>query len=126
MPSATTTFQDNGAPVAPLSHNTHHADTHFAMTDSSHRVHGVGPDEVTADWPPLREDEIDQLLSGYPRWIGDWQLVWHSPRPLSAAALVETAHHYLAAGCFSVPMVHYLYGNDIIVLLLVLGSHAVR
>lgn len=60
------------------------------MTDSSHRVHGVGADEVAADWPPLRQDEIGQLLSGYPQWPGDWQLAWHSPRPLSAAALVET------------------------------------
>lgn len=61
------------------------------MTESSHRVHGVGPDEVAADWPPLREDEISQLLSGYRQWSGDWQLAWHSPRPLSAAALVDTA-----------------------------------
>jgi Ser/Thr protein kinase RdoA (MazF antagonist) len=60
------------------------------MNASSHRVHGVGPDEAPADWPPLREDEIGQLLSGYRQWTGDWQPVWHSPRPLSAAALVET------------------------------------
>lgn len=87
----TSAFHGNGAPVAPLPHNTHHARAHFAMTDSSHRVHGVGPGEVAADWPPLRKDEIARLLSGYRQWTGHWHLTWHSPRPLSAAALVETA-----------------------------------
>ncbi|WP_340650089.1 phosphotransferase enzyme family protein [Pseudoxanthomonas winnipegensis] len=63
------------------------------MSDASHRVHGVGPEDAAPDWPPLRADEVDTLLSAYlPLAAGPHRITWHSPRPLSAAALVETAH----------------------------------
>jgi len=62
------------------------------MSDASHHVHGVGPDEVPADWPPLQTGEIGTLLARYPALTSDgWRIAWHSPRPLSAAALVDTA-----------------------------------
>ena len=60
------------------------------MTAPTHRVHGVGAEEVPPDWPPLREQEIAQLLTRYPGLHGDAPVLWHSPRPLSAAALVRT------------------------------------
>jgi Ser/Thr protein kinase RdoA (MazF antagonist) len=63
------------------------------MTDASHRVHGVGTDEVPPDWPPLQIAEIHTLLARYPALASDdWHIAWHSPRPLSAAALVNTRH----------------------------------
>ncbi|SEK85231.1 Ser/Thr protein kinase RdoA involved in Cpx stress response, MazF antagonist [Pseudoxanthomonas sp. GM95] len=62
------------------------------MTDPTHRVHGVGPDEVAPDWPPLQASELDALLAGYPAFAdGVHHIAWHSPRPLSAAALEDTA-----------------------------------
>ncbi len=61
------------------------------MSDASHRVHGVGTDEVPPDWPPLQPAEIAALLARYPAFASDhWRIAWHSPRPLSAAALVDT------------------------------------
>jgi Ser/Thr protein kinase RdoA (MazF antagonist) len=61
------------------------------MTDASHRVHGVGPEDVTPDWPPLQAREIASVLAGYPELAaGSPRIVWHSPRPLSAATLVQT------------------------------------
>lgn len=56
-----------------------------------HLVHGMGVDPVEADWPPLTLAEVDALLRRYPELGGAARLVWHSPRPLSAAALVESA-----------------------------------
>ncbi|TAA28034.1 MULTISPECIES: phosphotransferase enzyme family protein [Pseudoxanthomonas] len=62
------------------------------MSDASHRVHGVGPEDVAPDWPALRIDEIDTVLAAYPALAaGPHRISWHSPRPLSAAALVDTA-----------------------------------
>ncbi len=62
------------------------------MSDASHRVHGVGTNEVPPDWPPLQAWEIGALLAHYPAFAGDpWCIAWHSPRPLSAAALVDIA-----------------------------------
>ncbi|RXR08303.1 phosphotransferase enzyme family protein [Pseudoxanthomonas composti] len=61
------------------------------MTDADHRVHGVGQEDVAPDWPPLQSAEIEAVLAGYPQLAhGTQRIVWHSPRPLSAAALVET------------------------------------
>lgn len=56
-------------------------------------VHGLGHDLAEADWPPLDDDEVGALLARY-RPAGDpvWspaRVRWRSPRPLSAAALVE-------------------------------------
>jgi Ser/Thr protein kinase RdoA (MazF antagonist) len=61
------------------------------MTDSAHRVHGLAADQVPPDWPPLAEAELSRLLDRYPGLAAPRAIRWHSPRPLSAAALVDTA-----------------------------------
>lgn len=61
------------------------------MTDPSHRVHGLAGDSVPPDWPPLTAADVTALLRGYPQLGSRHHIVWHSPRPLSAACLVETA-----------------------------------
>jgi len=55
-----------------------------------HLVHGMGSQPAEADWPPLNLGELDRLLRGYPEAAGASDVAWHSPRPLSAAALVRT------------------------------------
>ncbi len=60
------------------------------MTDSSHRVHGLAGDEVAPDWPALTGDEVHALLDAMPQLAPLRQIVWHSPRPLSSACLVQT------------------------------------
>ncbi|MET0288922.1 MAG: phosphotransferase, partial [Pseudoxanthomonas sp.] len=51
----------------------------------------VGPQDVPPDWPPLQVNELDAVLASYPDFAGATpRIVWHSPRPLSAAALVQT------------------------------------
>ncbi|KAF1013404.1 MAG: Stress response kinase A [Stenotrophomonas maltophilia] len=45
---------------------------------------------MVADWPPLRTAELDALQAHYPQLAGPCELLWHSPRPLSAAAIVST------------------------------------
>jgi len=61
------------------------------MTSSPHRVQGLNNDEVAADWPAIRADEVAWLCTQYPALAADSTLHWHSPRPLSAAAIVQGA-----------------------------------
>ena len=61
------------------------------MTASSHRVQGLNNDEVPADWPAISPREIAWLAGRFPQLHGAAAALWHSPRPLSAAALVEGA-----------------------------------
>lgn len=61
------------------------------MTDPSHRVHGLAGDSVAPDWPALADADVAALLRGYPQLGPPHRIVWRSPRPLSAACLVETA-----------------------------------
>ncbi|MDA5340834.1 phosphotransferase enzyme family protein [Stenotrophomonas maltophilia] len=61
------------------------------MTSSSHRVQGLNNDEVAADWPPISTRDIGWLREHYPQLDGQSQARWHSPRPLSAAAIVDGA-----------------------------------
>ena len=49
---------------------------------SSHLAHGLGTDPVAPDWPPLTDTEVTDI-------VGSARVVWRSPRPLSAAAVVE-------------------------------------
>lgn len=65
------------------------------MTASYHRVQGLSNDEVAADWAPISADELARLHADYPQLEGDCRLLWHSPRPMSAAALVQTASQRL-------------------------------
>ncbi|MHC6216529.1 phosphotransferase enzyme family protein [Stenotrophomonas acidaminiphila] len=61
------------------------------MTASSHRVQGLNNDEVPADWPAISPREIAWLAGRFPQLRGAAAALWHSPRPMSAAALVEGA-----------------------------------
>jgi Ser/Thr protein kinase RdoA (MazF antagonist) len=61
------------------------------MTTHDHRVHGLAADEVPPDWPPLADADVSRLLDRYPGLDAPRAIRWHSPRPLSAAALVDTA-----------------------------------
>ncbi|MEU6670109.1 phosphotransferase [Streptomyces sp. NPDC046727] len=49
---------------------------------SSLLAHGLGTDPVEPDWAPLTEAEVTDV-------VGPARVVWRSPRPLSAAAVVE-------------------------------------
>ena len=62
------------------------------MNDPTHLAHGLAGDNTPPDWPPLTALEVDTLLHGYPSLGTSTRIDWHSPRPLSAACLVETAH----------------------------------
>ena len=57
---------------------------------TSHRVHGLAADDVPPDWPPLAKADVDSLLAGFPALGQIGTIRWHSPRPLSAAGLVQT------------------------------------
>ncbi|UPG90737.1 phosphotransferase [Luteibacter aegosomaticola] len=61
------------------------------MIDDAHLTHGLAGDELPPDWPALTEREVAQLLSRVPKLGATGAIRWRSPRPLSAAALVETA-----------------------------------
>jgi len=50
----------------------------------------MGLDPVEPDWPALTEAEIQNLLLRYPAIGRVKGIAWHSPRPFSAAARVET------------------------------------
>ncbi|MGF6418934.1 Ser/Thr protein kinase RdoA (MazF antagonist) [Stenotrophomonas sp. AN71] len=62
------------------------------MTSSTHRVQGLNNDEVAADWPPISTADIAWLRQRYPQLDARSQPRWHSPRPLSAAAIVSGTH----------------------------------
>jgi Ser/Thr protein kinase RdoA (MazF antagonist) len=50
-------------------------------------AHGMGKEPVEPDWPPLTDREVTVVLARYGR-PGAAAVSWHSPRPMSAAALV--------------------------------------
>ncbi|WP_066093841.1 phosphotransferase enzyme family protein [Xanthomonas massiliensis] len=58
--------------------------------NDTHLMHGLGAAAIAADWPALREDEVDRVLAraGLPGVLRG--LRWHSPRPFSAAAAADT------------------------------------
>jgi Ser/Thr protein kinase RdoA (MazF antagonist) len=51
----------------------------------------MGTEPADPDWPPLTVAELDALLRRYPEAGGARRVRWRSPRPLSAAALVQAA-----------------------------------
>src|SRR5690242_2079304 len=53
------------------------------------RAHGMGKTLVEPDWPPLSGAEVSAVLAGYGQPAGTMEIAWHSPRPMSAAALVR-------------------------------------
>lgn len=60
------------------------------MIDEAHLTHGLAGDQQAPDWPPLDAREVSALLAHYPSLGGAGDILWHSPRPLSAAARVAT------------------------------------
>lgn len=62
------------------------------MNDSDHRVQGLDNDAVAADWPAISPAEIAWLQTRYAALEGACRVLWRSPRPFSAAALVEGRH----------------------------------
>lgn len=62
------------------------------MTATPHRVQGLNNDEVAADWPAISAPEVAWLAGRFPQLRGAGTLRWHSPRPMSAAAIVECAN----------------------------------
>ncbi len=61
------------------------------IKNATHRVHGTDGSEVAGDWQPLQHDEVAALLRHYPQTGLLERICWRSPRPLSAAAVVETS-----------------------------------
>ena len=60
-------------------------------------VHGMGQELCEADWPALTDDEVRAVLGRFEQRVGleasrDAVVSWHSPRPMSAAALVRWAN----------------------------------
>ncbi|MDX6256067.1 MAG: hypothetical protein QOJ11_2401 [Frankiales bacterium] len=53
---------------------------------SGRLVHGVGEDLVPADWPAVTLSQVKPVLAAF--GLPAMAVIWHSPRPLSAAALV--------------------------------------
>src|SRR5215467_4572654 len=51
-------------------------------------AHGMGKEPVEPDWLPLTDGDVTTLLARYGR-PGAAAVSWHSPRPMSAAALVR-------------------------------------
>lgn len=58
--------------------------------ETDHRVQGLANDQVAADWPALSEAELAWLRHHYPALEDGCDVLWHSPRPFSAAALVRS------------------------------------
>jgi len=65
------------------------------MTQQPHRVQGLNNDEVAADWPAIGLAELAWLQGHYPQLHAGTQLLWHSPRPMSAAAIVQSSGNKL-------------------------------
>ncbi len=61
-----------------------------ATPDGAHRVHGIGTGLVAPAWPAITAAEAEAILACYPVAGRLVALRWHSPRPFSAATLVET------------------------------------
>ena len=53
------------------------------------KVHGVDGQDRPADWPALRTTEVAALLADFPQVRKLQRIKWRSPRPLSAAAVVD-------------------------------------
>lgn len=60
------------------------------MSTLQHRVQGLNNDQVAADWPAIGMDEIHALQPHFAALRGASHVRWHSPRPMSAAAIIDT------------------------------------
>ncbi len=55
-----------------------------------HRVHGMGTALEAPTWPAITTAETEAILARFPNAGRLLDLRWHSPRPFSAATLVQT------------------------------------
>lgn len=65
------------------------------MEAASHHLtrvisHGMGAEPVISDWPALTSAEVARILRHYPGVGQPLRLEWHSPRPFSAACVMQT------------------------------------
>ncbi|CAD7736094.1 Stress response kinase A [Xanthomonas hydrangeae] len=58
---------------------------------TEHQVHGMSLELALPDWPMLTADEIHRVLQRLSGHAGGEVIRWHSARPFSAAACVDTA-----------------------------------
>lgn len=62
------------------------------MTTSTAALgHGMGAAWEEKDWPHITLTDVQTLQLYYPALKGKIQILWHSPRPFSSAAIVEVA-----------------------------------
>ncbi|WP_312490449.1 phosphotransferase [Sphingomonas sp.] len=61
------------------------------MQGEGHRVHGMGLALEAPTWPAITDGEAAAVLAQYPQVAPISTLSWHSPRPFSAATLIDTA-----------------------------------
>ena len=59
------------------------------MSGADHLVHGMGTELEAPVWPAITEAEAEGVLAHFPAVGRVEALRWHSPRPFSAATLVE-------------------------------------
>jgi Ser/Thr protein kinase RdoA (MazF antagonist) len=59
--------------------------------EGNHLVHGMGTALEAPTWPVITADEAEATLAHFPAAGRLVILRWHSPRPFSAAALVQTS-----------------------------------
>lgn len=64
----------------------------MATLNDERKAHGLAGELEQPDWPPLTLPEVDALLHRYPQAGGAVRIASVSPRPFSAASVVETAH----------------------------------
>lgn len=55
-------------------------------------IHGMGVEWVVPQWPRITLADAQALLANFPEVGGAEALLWHSPRPFSAAAKVACTH----------------------------------
>jgi len=61
-----------------------------AVPTTDHLVHGMGLALEAPVWPAITSAEATEVLARYPQAAPVEALRWHSPRPFSAATLIET------------------------------------
>ena len=79
----------------------------------------MGRDLVEPDWPPLTDAEVGAVLARYGWTAGQAAVRWRSPRPMSAAALVDgdgqevfvKRHHALVRTAAQLGAEHALAGH---------------
>lgn len=62
----------------------------MAILHGEHKAHGLAGEWEQPDWPALTLPEVDALLRRYPQAGGATRMISVSPRPFSAASVVET------------------------------------